>query len=380
MVNKSIRFFILIYYSFFGWLICDQINLEEKHLNYRQLNTEYSNSNCNPKHHNYEQIQLSKNKAIAKLDTFDKTVSIADRLAVMILFSRGFHASTVPNHHSNRLDYLQCSLLQLINNLSSNTTLDIYIWALNTSTNPIIIPSWLLNKDKFPRVMIMEIEPISWLIPCGLVDDSEWVVRKKFDLDYYLMGRWRLTYSLDFVKEMGYKYHLQFDDDAIINSKIKYNIVHELQRKATQMGVFSDLIGEVAHVVHGLPELSYFWIKLRHYTPKGEIFKNVNPHDLSGLTSEGWNRMYHPGYFMIISIDFWYSNEVQDYLTTILRSGKDVEGRWQEQAVMNMIRLVFVPKDNLWVMNDVDIGHDRHKRANFENWCVKSGVMPLSST
>ena len=27
--------------------------------------------------------------------------------------------------------------------------------------------------------------------------------------------------------------------------------------------------------------------------------------DINGLTSEGWDRMYHPGYFVIISVDFW---------------------------------------------------------------------------
>jgi hypothetical protein len=76
-------------------------------------------------------------------------------------------------------------------------------------------------------------------------------------------------------------------------------------------------------------------------------------------------------------VDFWFQNEVQDYLTTVFRSGRDVEGRWQEQAVINMMRLVFIPEDNLWVMNDVDIGHDRHNPKNFDNWCVKSGFITL---
>lgn len=39
----------------------------------------------------------------------------------------------------------------------------------------------------------------------------------------------RLTFSLDFAKEMGYKYHLQFDDDAMLNSKIQYNIVDKFK-------------------------------------------------------------------------------------------------------------------------------------------------------
>jgi hypothetical protein len=47
----------------------------------------------------------------------------------------------------------------------------------------------------------------------------------------------------------------------------------------------------------------------------------------------------------------------------------------QEQAVMNIMRLVFIPEPNLWIMKDVDIGHDRHNRKHFVAWCVNSGVM-----
>ena len=62
-------------------------------------------------------------------------------------------------------------------------------------------------------------------------------------------------------------------------------------------------------------------------------------------------------------------------MINIIIIGRDIEGRWQEQAVMNMIRLIFIPYKQLWVMNDIDIGHDRHTKSNFENWCIKSGIL-----
>jgi hypothetical protein len=177
---------------------------------------------------------------------------------------------------------------------------------------------------------------------------------------------------------MGYKYHLQFDDDAMLNGPLRYDIVQKLRNSSISMGVFSDVIGEVAHLTLGLPELTRYWLRIRHFTPQGALFKHLRPPDLSGLSSDGWDRLYHPGYFVILSVDFWFQSEVQDYLTTVLRSGRDVEGRWQEQAVQNMIRLVFVPEEKLLVMWDVDIGHDRHKRENFQNWCVKTGLIPAA--
>jgi hypothetical protein len=312
----------------------------------------------------------SANKAKLLLSRFPTEVPISNRLAVMILFSRGFSSAY---QHKNRLEFLHCAITKLLRNLQ-NTSIDVFIWTLNTTEVMPDIPNWLSAKN-FPRINVMEIPVETWKIPCGLIDDSEWAVRKHFDIDYYLMGRWRLTFSLDFAKEMGYAYHLQFDDDAMLNNKIEYDVVQSLKEKTIDMAVFSDLIGEVPQVVLGLPELTNFWIKSNKFTPVGSLFKHLNPPNILGLTSEGWDRMYHPGYFLIISLDFWFEKNVQSYLTTVLRSGRDIEARWQEQAVINMIRLVFVVENKLLVMNDVDVGHDRHKKANFEQWCVREGIV-----
>jgi hypothetical protein len=225
----------------------------------------------------------------------------------------------------------------------------------------------------------MKIPVETWKIPCGLTNDSEWVLRKNFDIDYYLMGRWRLTFSLDFVKEMGYIYHLQFDDDAMINNKINYDIVQKLKKRKIQMAVSSKTADDLPSVLLGLPELTTFWLTTNSFRPIGTLNKHLKRQSLfrspTELSSKTWDRMYHPGYFMIINVDFWFDKNVQSYLTTVLRSGKDIEGRWQEQGVMNMIRLVFIVENKLLVMNDVDIGHDRRVKANFDNWCTKKGIV-----
>ncbi len=329
-------------------------------------------ASCNPQFHNMEEVRNSTRIAKQLVLGNDNRVPISDRLVVNILFSRGFF----PNHNSQgRLQYLKCALLKLKHNLMVNTTVDVFIWTLNTTDIFPIIPDWI-NNELLPRVYIMEIPPETWKVPCGLIPDSHWVVRNKFDVDYYMMGRWRLAFSMDFAREMGYGYHLQFDDDAMLNGPLKYDIVQSLKQSQIEMGVFSDLIGEVAHVTLGLPEITRYWMKIRNFSPKGELFKHLKPSDINGLTSDGWDRMYHPGYFLILSVEFWFQEHIQDYLTTIFRSGRDIEGRWQEQAVINMMRLVFVAPERMRRMDDVDIGHDRHKKERFIEWCVKSGVMP----
>jgi hypothetical protein len=332
---------------------------------------EYTGDNCNDQHHNQEAVSRSAKKAHSLLQNHPTDVPIKDRLLVQILFSKGFVNA---KDMQGRLEYLRCALLKLQKGLMPKTTLDIFIWTLNTTEFVPTIPAWLNAKD-FPRVNVIEIEPETWKVPCGLIDDSKWAVRKHFDVDYYLMGRWRLAFSPDFAKEMGYEYHLQFDDDAMFNGVLEFDLVKHLRDNHHMMGVFSDLIGEVPQCTLGLPELTRYWLTVRGHTPKGALYKHVNPRDMNGVTSQGWDRMYHPGYFIIIGVEFWFQSEVQDYLTTVFRSGRDVEGRWQEQAVMNMMRLVFVPENQLWVMHEADIGHDRHNRRNFEEWCIKTGLI-----
>lgn len=327
----------------------------------RQLGT----SICTPHYHDHDAVARAVLKAKRQLDKQPIDVPMEDRLAVMILFSKGF---TKSGRNNDRLKWLRCSLAKLRDNLLPNTTADIYLWTLNDEDDSIVIPSWL-TAEEFPRVHVVEIEPSTWQIPCGLVDDSQWAVRSHFDVDYYLMGRWRLSFSPDFARAMGYEYHLQFDDDAILLSPLSIDVVEMSRRRNILMGVFPDLIGEVPQCTLGLPELTQYWMTIRGHEPKGELFAHVRPQNMDGVTSRGWDRLYHPGYFMMISLSFWFQNEVQDYLTAVFRSGRDVEGRWQEQAVMNMMRLVFVPRKRLWVMTQSDIGHDRHKAGNFQAWC-----------
>eukprot|EP01032_Pedospumella_encystans_P038939 gene38939-44143_t len=159
-----------------------------------------SASNCNDQHHNHDAVSANAEKAKAMLLNHPTDVPIKDRLLVQVLFSKGFVNSP---EMAGRLNYLRCALLKLKANMMEKTTVDVFIWTLNSTSVVPVIPDWFNSKD-FPRMNIISIEPDTWRIPCGLIEDSKWAVRKHFDIDYYLMGRWRLSFSLDFAKEMGY--------------------------------------------------------------------------------------------------------------------------------------------------------------------------------
>ena len=130
------------------------------------------------------------------------------------------------------------------------------------------------------------------------------------------------------------------------------------------MGFYSDRFGTPSHLTIGLCELTKFWLEIAHFTPLGNLFENLNPPNVNGLTSRGWNRMCHPGYFILIDVSFWFSAVVQSYLQAIFRSGRDIEGFYTEQSVMNMIKLIFVPRNNTFTI-DSEITHGYKTLGNF---------------
>lgn len=324
---------------------------------------------CTPFHYDHDAISRSAQKARTLLtqDTANAGVAMVDRLAVMILFSHGFHEYSL----AWRLKWLRCSLQRLQRNLQSSTPADIFIWTLNSTEMRPRIPRWLKDAEAFPAVHVMDIEPSTWQVPCGLSNDSMWAMRDIYDVNYRLMGRWRLSFSPAFVRAMGYEYYLQIDDDAILRQPMPENILQRARRQQVMMGVFPVQRTEAAQAAVGLPELARYWLAISNYSVAGDLLSHLQPPDpgLSGLTSAGWDRGIFSGYFNLISLEYWFDDAVQDFLNTVFRSGRDIEGRWQEQAVMNMMRLLFIPLHRMWFMVEADVAHGRRRPMNFKLWC-----------
>ncbi len=334
-----------------------------------RANTKKFVSNCTS--HTHHPLSISKSVALAKsyLKKSLTPVLIQDRLVVMILYANGFYH---PDKLRNRDIYLECSLRSLIRNAMVSTVLDIFVWVPLTSMSK--IPFWL-TKAQFPRVFVMPMDRETFLAPCGLINDSLWAKRWDFEVDYYIMGRWRLTYGLDFAKEMGYKYHLQFDDDSYILSPISFVMVKTM-RGSYDMATIHYTMHEGPELLLGLAEMAKEWIVRTNFTVVGPLFENFDGSSLDQLTTYSWNRIYYRGFFVITSVDYYFSEPVQDFLSVVVKSGKDVEGRWQEQGVMNMMRLLFVPKSRHFKFpEELVIEHDRLEISNFNKWCKGGGYV-----
>jgi hypothetical protein len=322
--------------------------------------------NCSAKLHDHDAVQQSVTKANMLLQRHSAVQPKEDRLAVMILFTSGL----LEEHNPQRVKYLRCSLKKLLAFMQPTTPLDIYVWVKTQPGETLIIPDWLAA---IPRVNVMEVVPSTWLVPCGLKDKSEWTFHSSYSLDYYLMGRWRLAFSFDFIKAMGYAYSMQFDDDSILNAPVTYNIVDTCRKGGLYMAAFAHPLREVPGAVNGLPELTRYWLLVNNYTAPGTLFQHLGVHGHAGLTSDSWDRMIYRGNGLVTSTEYWFLPQVQAYLKMIITLGIDIEGRWQEQGVMNMMRLVFIPEEKFKQLPGVDIGHNRRDKMNYVNWCVKSG-------
>lgn len=220
------------------WILCCLTSLVV------HLSNEFE-SGCSSSHHHNAAVSRASFRAKEMLLAQPSDVDVKDRLLIMILFTK----------RKGRMELLKCSLLKLKANMMTNTTVDVFIWTLNkTNYSATAVPSWFTTTE-FPRMQWMPIEQEVWTVPCGLSPSSQWALRQHFDVDYYLMGRWwvgavtiicicdepdnfsvlplhrRLTFSLDFAKAMGYSYHLQFDDDAMLNSALAYNVVDKLKER-----------------------------------------------------------------------------------------------------------------------------------------------------
>jgi hypothetical protein len=152
---------------------------------------------------------------------------------------------------------------------------------------------------------------------------------------------------------------MQYDDDAAVNDDISFNLVEHLDKNNMKMVVVGTDGGhDHTEVLDGLAELTKFWLEISKYKPPEDFYSRFsNYNENHQLETENWNRDIYCGYFYLLSVELWFEDLPQDFLTTVLRSGRDIEGRWQEQAVMNMFAQLFIPKSQVYHLAREMISH-----------------------
>ena len=275
-------------------------------------------------------------------------------LAIMILFTYGLTDKT-------NLKQLHCNIHLLQLYMKPYTPIHIYIWLgkYNIGDN---LPYWMINK--YDNLFIMPIDEEIWKISYHqlLRPSSTWVRRQYSWMDYYIMGRWRLLFQPYFIYHMNYHYFLQLDMDTFLTKKIEFNILDMMINQSLYFTTTNKIYKvDPLEVLNGLAEFTRFWIVTKQYNIKGDLYETTNPSSIHGLYTDidnkyGWNRHIYGAYFMLFDIHrFWFNSDAQDYLFSIVRAGYDIEQRWLEQGVENMMMLLFIKKENKRVFTTEEI-------------------------
>ena len=284
---------------------------------------------------------------------------VKDRLAVMIVFN--FKLQEGQTH--KRIASLVCSLNNIYKNIAQTTPIDIYLW-MNQTSIP-FLPIWLI--ETFPEVMVIPIDEDSWKIPSLLSNHDTWSLNNRHMPDYYIMGRWRMTFQFDFVKSIGYNYMLQIDDDAYIIQNNPTNLIQQFHSNDILLGHRHRFHVEIPEVTIGLLELVKFWmISRQYYYPSGSIYNTTIPHNISGISSENWNYHSLPSYFMLYNVNFWFDDIVQNFLNLVFTTNSDILHRWCDQTVMNIIKLLFIKERSIHLFHQHYVIHRKvHDAAIF---------------
>lgn len=331
--------------------------------------------------------------------------------------NRGVHHTMESTTPFSKDPYSTVSSLALSSTLSS--------FPSKNSSKPrhrrtVMYPSWAFPdpnniRVKYPEysnVHFMPLEDESWLLPCHLPPRITWTWQHRAKSEgYYQMGRWRLVFAPAFVKELGYRYYFQIDDDTILQSEFPDDIVRRMESTRSLIGVNNEMYSEeYSEVVVGLVEHAKAWLDFRRVTPAGTFWSHVFPAKQANpcpaetettstvksrstlkpvsnkqvkeerMKFEGmrWDRLYFRGNYMLWDVKFWFRSDVQDFLHFVLVTNKDITQRWQEQGVMNMIRLLFVPEPQLLKLSPrLRHGRKTNHSAVFADWCGRYGITPV---
>lgn len=153
------------------------------------------------------------------------------------------------------------------------------------------------------------------------------------------------------------------DHDAHPHSMISTNIIELMKRDDFVMAGPDLVVIDRSGALEGLAELTQFWLQTRKFQANPDFYHNhiqlTTEEKNAGLVyldSDNWDHAVIPAFFNFISIPFWFREDVQDYLTAVLRSGADLTQRWLEQGPQNMIRQLFSNSSQFLFLGDIKHG------------------------
>ncbi|MFX0072857.1 MAG: hypothetical protein ACFFAO_17405 [Candidatus Hermodarchaeota archaeon] len=210
--------------------------------------------------------------------------------------------------------------------------------------------------DKYPN---LKFEYIKFKIP-------PWIDRNKIfpgNIGYNHMCRF---FSGELFKHKAikkYEWYWRLDSDSFFHSKIKYDIFKYMEKNNYIYGYLGErLLKDSPDFVIGLWELTEKYIKN----------KDINPKYLHEYLDEGgkWDRSLYYTNFEVSNLNFWRSDEYQDYYNVIDKNGGIYYNRWGDASIHLLAVSVFVDKNKVYCFKDIDYSHQDF-RPNRKSYILK---------
>jgi hypothetical protein len=263
----------------------------------------------------------------------------ADTLAVVMLH-------TQPWAHSYPI--LERCLRLVDTHLAPSTPSAVYVFhRLKPPPELLSAAGALLNVT---RVRFLELSNADWRLPNGpWTEPSRWTLHNSED--YRIMGHWRLVFPFEFARHVGHTHLLFLDDDSRV-------LAPPLGGSVNMLASLRDAGIDIAYrrlvkdpmVGRGLAELARYFLVSNRLQPVGALFADCKPPSIEGLVSplangNGWRTTVVNGNFVFLSLDWWFTPDVQQFLALVLATGDHIRHRWNEQQVIGMLRLLFIPPE-----------------------------------
>lgn len=284
-------------------------------------------------------------------------------------------AVTYLHRHDNRQRdaALQCAVAKMLSNIGKDTPLDIFVFL---PSHRLADPAFTAIQRLSSAVCLLDISARQWRTmrrPWLYSNHNNSMAQyweKRFGPDYIIMGHWRLLVPFTITAMLNYTAALQADDDLFITQPLGYNIISTLQANNYLLANHR-IVTETTLITRGLPELAAFFLQSTGYRASSTLWRHVAPGNWSGLfsktgwradeSSAGYDNQYLYGNFVVMTMQLWRDPRVQDWITLCLLSGGMDRHRWNEQAVVALVWLLFTEPQQLWMIKDLKYIHARSR-------------------
>lgn len=253
------------------------------------------------------------------------------------------------------LDTLHCTLRKLLKHVVHTTESEIFLFVNEFELSK--MAEWLAAR--FPGVHVLPIVKESW----HTSSFSNWTVSPYTAdpplVDPYLLSKWKLSFAPDLAKELGFKYMMIVDADAMVMNNLDFHIVKQFTAQRTAMGYRNKTYKANEKNIAGLAELAKFWMINRNIlTPPGPLYEHFTPGDIFHIDTASWDLHIFQDAFVIISVDFWHEEPVQNFLHLVFTSGGELLRTWKSESVYTMVRLLFLQDQHVHAFHQNTVLHD----------------------